>query len=92
MKVSLHLTREEALYLLDALNTERFRLQDRAAECFANREPNERYHYALTCIEYLIQYADSELENQFIQPSGFPYPSEEELEAMADYFGTGKKT
>ena len=63
--IRLRLSREDALYLLDALNTERFRIQDRAAEAFSNREPDGQWLYRLGVLDSLTHVVSNEINMEF---------------------------
>ena len=82
MNIRLVVLREDAIYLMDAINTERFRLQDLALDARAAGKADADYLYRLGCLEEILLSLDSLLDAQFQAVE----PSNEELEAMADYY------
>lgn len=73
-RICITMSREEALFLADAINTERYRVQDRACEAFVERKPDAHWLYRLGCLDSLLYVLDNEIENQFM-------PSMEQIEA-----------
>lgn len=68
--IKLELSREDALFLLDAINTERFRIQDRAAEAFEQRKPDAQWLYQLGVLDSLMHALSGEIEAEFQAVAG----------------------
>jgi hypothetical protein len=80
--IHLELSREEALYLLDALNTERFRIQDRASEEFSARRNTDQWLYRLGILDSLVHLVDNELNNEHLIPHDVQARHDEAEEAL----------
>jgi hypothetical protein len=80
--IRLELSREDALYLLDALNTERFRIQDRASEEFSARRNTDQWLYRLGILDSLVHLVDNELNNEHLAPYDVQARHDEAEEAL----------